>query len=469
MPRRSPHPQRRFLPLSADHTFLVLAGLLVATFVMGGASRADVQSLALLRPLACLAAAAGLIGLDRATLRAWRVPFLLLGGLALLMVAQLVPLPPSLWTQLPDREAIRQLDSAVGLADAWRPITLSPMRTLNSLASLVVPFAVLVLFCQLGDAHRRQILLLLVALAVTGGVLGLAQVMAGGGSNFHFYAVTHRGEAVGLFANRNHHAVFMSAAMLVALHLAMDRRRAEWDLTSILCVAAAALFFLSAVTSVSRAGLISAGVALPLIALVLPAGAQRSGNETGPSWLDRRWVRTGLFALPALGVFILVALEERSPALARLLAGDALEGGRAKILPEILRMARDFQPFGTGFGAFEQAYRMREPAALMEPNYFNHAHNDWVQLAIEGGVGGVALLALALAAMMLRFTRLVRGRDGADAISRSRAWLGLAVLVVAGFASFVDYPLRTPALMAVGTIAFCLFIGPILERNQRSG
>jgi O-antigen ligase len=468
MPGRSSHFKRSFLPLRPNHTFGLLAVLLVATFLMGGASRPDVESLALLRPLACVAAAVGIMGLDRATLRAWRLPFLLLGGLAAVMVVQLVPLPPSLWTQLPERETIRQLDAAVGLADAWRPISLSPMKTANSLASLVVPFAVLVLFCQLGEAHRRRTLVVLVALAVAGALVGFLQLGAGPNSGLYAYEVTHSINAVGFFANRNHHTAFLAAAMLVALHLAMDRRQPGRDMASILCLAAALLLLLAVLGNVSRGGLLSAGVALVLVPLVLPR-PEGGGNQTAASWLSGRWVRTGLFALSALGILMLFAVSQRSPALARLLSGENIEEMRIAILPEVMKMAVDFQPFGAGFGAFEYAYRIREPAALLVPNYFNQAHNDWLQLAIEGGIAGVLLLLLAAVAVAVRVVRLVRKSDGSDAIARSRALLGLAVLGVIGFASLFDYPLRVPSVMAVATIAFALLIGPILVQNQRHG
>lgn len=465
MPGRSRNPKRRFLPLTPDRTFGLLAVLLVATFLMGGGSRADIESLAVLRAFACLAAAVGVLGLDRATLRAWRLPFLLLAALAALMVVQLIPLPPSLWSQLPARDGIRQLDAAVGLADAWRPLTLSPMRTANSLAALAVPFAVLVLFCQLGEAHRRHVLLLLVALAVAGALVGMLQVLAGSDSGLYFYAVTHKGAAVGFFANRNHHTAFLAAAMLIALHLAMERGRAR-DMVSILCFAAAAVVFVAVLGNVSRAGLLSAGIALVLAPLVILRSGADAGNQPGPRVLSGRWSRTALVAFPAFGIFMLFALSQRSPALARLLGDGQPEELRARILPELLAMARDVQPWGAGFGAFEYAYRMREPAELLVPNYFNHAHNDWLQLAIEGGIAGVLLLVVALAAIAVRLVRLVRGREGGDP---SRVWLGLTVLLVLGFASLVDYPLRVPSIMAVATIAFALLVGPILVQNQHRG
>jgi O-antigen ligase len=452
---------RPFQPLSPERTFALFVGLLVATFLMGGGSRPDIESLVVLRPLALLAAAAGVVGLDRATLQAYRVPFLFLAALAVLMAAQLVPLPPALWTQLPSREIVARLDEAVGLAGIWRPLTLSPMRTANSLASLAVPFAVLVLYCQLSERRRRHVLVALVAIAVTGAVLGFFQLLAGGDSGLYFYAVTHRGDAVGFFANRNHHAAFMAAAMLVAIHLAMERGGAPRDMFSIFALAGAVVLFAGVLTNVSRGGLLSGAVALVLAPLVVPS--QNAGRA------GRRWIAGAMLAAPALGIFALFTLSQHSPALSRLLADSTADDMRLQILPVLIEMARAYQPWGAGFGAFEQAYRMAEPAALLVPNYFNNAHNDWLQFAIEGGTPAVLIAAAMAAALAIRLAGLVRARDGRGDPRSARAWLGFAVLAVLGFASLFDYPLRVPSLMGVAFVALTELFSPVLAQNRQKG
>jgi O-antigen ligase len=439
---------------------VLLAGLLVLVFALGGGSRHDIESLAWLRPLVFLAAAVGVLGLDRDKLRAYWLPFTLLAALAALMAVQLVPLPPSLWTQLPGREGIARLDVALGLADLWRPLTISPVKTWNSLASLIVPFAVLVLYCQLTERRQRDILVVLVVLAVVGACFGFLQLLAGTDSGLYLYSVTQKDAAVGLFANRNHHTVFMAAAMLIALHLALASGRPARGLLPVLCLAAAAVLVIAVVGNVSRGGLLSLGVALVLVPLVI-VGRGEGGART--------WLKAAGLALPVLGVFLLFAFSQRSPALARLLTDSATDDARARILPSLIEMARAHQPFGTGFGAFEYAYRIDEPAGLVVRNYFNNAHNDWLQVAIEGGVAGTLLLAAVLFAIAVRAVRLARFRSARGEPSLARAWLGFSVLAVLGFASLFDYPLRVPSIMAVATIALAMFNGPVLEQLRRKG
>lgn len=434
MPGRSRHQRRPFLPLSSERTFGLFAVVFAAMFLMGGGSRPDIESLVVLRPLAVLAAAAGVIGLDRATLRAYRVPFLLLAALALLMAVQLIPLPPSLWTHLPWRDTIARLDQAVGLSGNWRPVTLSPMRTANALASLAVPFAVLVLYSQLGEQRRRHVLIALVGIALVSAVLGFFQIFAGSGSGLYLYAITNRGDAVGLFANRNHHAAFLAVATLIAIHLAMRRDMTGGRYFRVFAFAAAAVLVTGVVTNPSRGGLLSAAVALLLVPLVIPRRQDAAGEGA-----DRRWIVGALLALPAFGIFALFALSQRSPALHRLFADNTIEDLRVQILPVLIEMTRGYQPWGAGFGAFEQAYRMAEPAALLVPNYFNNAHNDWLQFPIEGGLVAVLIAAAMAVALALRLVRLARARGGRDDARISRAWLGFGMLAVLGFASLFDY------------------------------
>jgi O-antigen ligase len=445
-----PQPKRSFPPrLRPDEAFGVLAVLLVAAFVMGGGSRHDIESLPYLRTLACIAGAIGVLGLGRENLRAYWAPFALLGALALVMAMQLIPLPPSLWTGLPARAAIVELDSAVGLVGQWRPLTLSPMKTANALASLALPFAVLVLYCQLGERRQRQILVLIVALAATSAVTGILQLLAGSGSGLYLYDVTHEANAVGLFANRNHHSAFLAAAMLVGLDLAVERGRLGRDVVSIACLAAVVLLFAGILGNVSRGGLLCGAVALVYAPMILRVGAGGKGAA----------LVGALFALPVLGVAMLFAFTQRSPVINRLLADDQLEGMRGQVLPTLLAMARDFQPWGAGFGSFEYAYRMREPTELMLPRYFNNAHNDWLQFVIEGGAAATLLLAAGVALVAWKMIRIMQRNVSIGNAMQAHAWLGFGILLVLGFASLLDYPLRVPSIMAVAIIALALVNG----------
>jgi O-antigen ligase len=337
------------------------------------------------------------------------------------------------------------------------------MKTANSLASLVVPFATLLLFIQLSVRRREHILALVVGIAFAGAILGILQQLANPSSPLFFYAITNNGQAVGLFANRNHHAVFLCCALLIALYLAHSWRHTAQANRLVLLFVAAASIFIAILANASRAGLICLATTLIIAAIALLAGP-RLGRSQRARALS--WVALPCLLVPALAMFGLFAAADRSPALARLLGDSQLEEYRARILPHLVEMASLYQPWGTGFGSFEYAFRMREPIELLQPAYLNNAHNDWAQWVIEGGIGAIAIGLGLLAVIVWRLLLLVRAGHKDSAGRLHPGWLGAAVLVVLAIASLVDYPLRVPSIMALATISLALLVNPVLAQNQ---
>ena len=51
---------------------------------------------------------------------------------------------------------------------------------------------------------------------------------------------------------------------------------------------------------------------------------------------------------------------------------------------------------GSGLGTFEKVYRMAEDPAKVDRYYVNHAHDDYLELAVETGLPGIILMLLFL-------------------------------------------------------------------------
>ncbi len=119
-------------------------------------------------------------------------------------------------------------------------------------------------------------------------------------------------------------------------------------------------------------------------------------------------------------------------------------------------------PFGSGYGTFDIVYPSVEPDTAISGTFINHAHNEPLELLLEGGVPA----ALA----MLGYCLLLVWRLPAARQSRLR----LAALCSIGFIfvhSLVDYPLRTAALVAVfallNAIYFATDTAPKPPRRRR--
>lgn len=438
---------------------LVLFVILLALAAMGGgASRLDVPALIVLQPAAIALAVIALL-IDPARLRALpRAPALLLAALAGLMLLQLIPLPPAIWTALPGRAPLAEVAALAGFPQPWRPISMAPDLTLASLAGLSVPAAALILFDARSATASTVALWALIGCVALSALLGAAQIAGGQDSPFYLYAVTNRGSAVGLLANRNHQAVLLACAFpVIATLIALrpDRLRAPWVGPAILAVATVLLFPIVVLTG-SRAG-----IALAIVGMAF-AVAQLPGHMLAP-------VRRGLGAhrwLVLGGGVVVVAIAAGLLAqteAGRRLIGTSLGGEmRFSRLPRLLQIARDHLPFGTGFGVFDPIYRSYELPAELTPRYYNHAHSDPVELLITAGLPGLALAGIAAWWWAGRARTAFRRRDAGVIFPR----LGVAVSVILLLSSLIDYPLRTPLLSLVLVVALCWLAGEGKARGR---
>ncbi|WP_352895538.1 O-antigen ligase family protein [Mesorhizobium sp. M0983] len=92
---------------------------------------------------------------------------------------------------------------------------------------------------------------------------------------------------------------------------------------------------------------------------------------------------------------------------------------------------------GVGFGNFQKAYQIYERGGMIFRQYVNHAHNEYLEIAFEGGIPAILLMVGYFA---LLFAALARVRR--DPLQKA-AFLSVSFLLIH---SLVDYPLRTEAL-----------------------
>lgn len=434
--------------------YWALTLLLAAAFLLGGSARGDAASLIVLRPLAALLAG---LGVWQLRLRQIQDQKLMLGmalAVTALPIVQLVPLPFAIWTSLPGRQQVADLDRIAGIGQIARPISLVPDATLNALLSLLVPLAALILGAQLGRQARAQLLPVLLILVGLSALLGVAQIVNGPASQLYLYDITNPGSAVGLFANRNHQALLLAASLpMLAL---WSTRDSAANLLKLLGAAVAVLGLIPLILITgSRSGAIAGLVALLLIGLVarypFPPTASHPAARRGLQRVPK-FVVLGGAGLAASGLAALTVMVGRAEAWERLqtiFQGDDL---RFRIVPTLVQILPKYWPFGTGLGSFEKIFQAEEPDGLLSPVYMNHAHNDWLETALTGGLPAVILLLIAAACTAVCVFRQFLSKSGRAAPNRL-ARLGLSVILLTALASASDYPLRTPLWQAVFIVA----------------
>ncbi len=358
------------------------------------------------------------------------------------LLIQLLPLPPDVWSSLPGRESIVIGYRQLGVPLPWLPLSMTPYATLATSLSFLPPIAVLLASFRL---RQDEVWLAgtIVMAALAGITLGALQIGGGGPgqSPWYLYEITNLG-AVGFFANSNHMGslllvAFPFSAMLAAR--AFVRRRSNRFASPTFVLGAAGCL------------LIPVGVALnhSLAALALFAPVAFMSFLLFPG--GTRYQR---FVLPAVVLVLVatIAVYTSGGFRAELMGSDSSSfATRQDIWAHTLRLIGQTFPVGTGMGSFPSVYVLGEDPTNIGLTYINHAHNDYLEILLEGGLVGAILGAAFLAWWTVNAARLWWPQPGED-LQRA-ATIATAALLLH---SLVDYPLRTAAMASI--FAMCLAI-----------
>jgi O-antigen ligase len=364
------------------------------------------------------------------------MPLLWLAIAVVVLVAlQTVPLPPDLWSH-GIRERIAEGYRLLGRPAPWLPLSVTPYASAATLLSLIPPLA---MFCAIVSLRAYRATWLggaLVAGTLLGVMLGALQVVGRGSpSSWYLYRETNPGLAVGFFANANHMATLLVVAIPFVAAIAASGRGGTIQRYS------AVLAILAGAAIVTIVGIVLNG-SLAGFVLALPVLAASALIRFRARAKIRIWV--GLAAAVAL-VGAVIALGSSS--IGRSAIGrDASTSmqSRAEILRTTGHAIADFMPFGSGLGSFVPVYRLYESPDSVTSEYVVHAHNDYVEIALELGIAGILLVGLFLA-WWAAAVWAVWGRGEGGPFACAATIATAAVLVH----SLVDFPLRTAAISAL--------------------
>ncbi|WP_181815782.1 O-antigen ligase family protein [Alteripontixanthobacter maritimus] len=435
----------------------------VAAF-LGGASRADELALVLFRPIGI-----GLLGwvlwsYPLTQFRHGRAFCFAIIGLIVICTVQLIPLPPSIWTALPGRGEISAIDRLIFGVEIWRPITVSPRATWNTLFSLLSLLGGYLAFLALAKSNNNLALKSLLAISIISIMLSIVNLQFGH-TIFPLYSLAGIGEG-GLFSNSNHFGIFSAISILVAVILIKEdsltkARQARWYAFLALVL----LFLVGVVLSGSRLAFAASAFACMIAAMVFARNLDFSNATNSQSGLisralgltaHSRWPgRFLLFGfyfsiIGCIATFLYVATLQRELSIGSFEAPDLSEDIRFRIIPVLLKLATEQWATGFGFGSFGSIYPVYETDDIMINKYVNQAHNDGLQIVIEGGIAAGLVAIGLLIWLALRIVSLFRSGDV------DRGLVAIGVVAVIGLGSVFDYVLRTPlmafAIMCILTV-----------------
>lgn len=376
------------------------------------------------------------------------------------VLVQLLPLPNAVVAAVSPHSGpvVGRLNPAfaAGLS-TWRSASIWPHDTWIALA-LYASFAVLLvgatsLFSLMGCRRFVE------ALTGFGALLAIAGFVQKSWSNrylYGFWELEPGRTPFGPFVNRNHFAGWMVMVLPLTLALFVAginqgmrgvrrgwRHKVLWfaspDANRLMLVAGAVvLMSMSLLLTMSRSGITAFALAMAV---------------TG--WFVARSVssRSRRFAAVAcVGVLVLIAVLWTGPDVvaSRFAAADWGEfNNRKGAWIDALGVAHDFPLVGTGLNTYWAAalfYQRHEMAY-----FFAQAHNDYMQLAAEGGL----LLTVPALVCLAIFARDVRRRTRARARIETAEWLragAVASVTAIAFQETVEFSLQMPGNAALFAI-----------------
>ncbi len=446
-------------PPTVDGNALWLPAMLVLAlaFLGGGSSVETGTTIMWAEWLALpLLLASWFVGWRNGALARARLAACAAGGVLLLPLLQLLPLPELLWQLAPARRALLDDLAAFGIASVDFRWSLTPAATERDAWLMLPPLALFFATLAMGRSGRQRLLHGVVALALLTLLLGFAQLGAPQDSFLNPFP-QFKPELTGVFANANHQASMLAIGTVLSLALLLaglttfdGSGKARLRIAT--CSMIMLLFLLAMPLLNSRAGLI---IALIVGAFVL----LHTGPLVPSNWRGSRLSRiSGLLALTVIAAGMWSAF-------AWVQADSGIEGSRWAMTVATARLALENLPWGSGFGSFVRMFEQGTQGALMHHGYINNAHNDYIQWLLEGGIPALLELLLVIGLLVHAAWRLLGMRHG----SRNRR-LGLAAfsgVLVLLLHSTVDYPLRTPALMVVAGVLAGITVASANSRSRQ--
>ena len=364
-----------------------------------------------------------------------------------------------------------QLGEATGLPA--RPLSIDPPATRRALF-LLLPLTLLLWgLVRLGNGHGvRPLVSWILVLGVAVALIGIVQKAVLGDDPYEgmkiygFWTPTGKlSKPFGPFVNKNHYAGWMVMAVSVALgyvlaqaQVGLRRVRPEWRARLLwlsspdggrlqLAIGAVVVMGVALTVTLSRSGIACFAAAMVVAALV----AVRHQASLGAR----------LAILVLLGALLVLPLRWANANLARRFSpamDDSIQL-RRDIWGDTVRIVRDFPLTGTGLDTLARAMRVYH---TVHPDQNVHeAHNDYLQIAAEGGllVGVPAVAALLLLAAAVR-RRFAEDEDAGASWLRFGAAIGLGAIALQ---SAVEFSLQMPG----NAVLFVVLCALALHRPPR--
>ncbi len=329
----------------------------------------------------------------------------LLFAFHVLVLVQLVPLPPFLLQLVSPGSFAHYNDRLLLPVFSFRPISVSPADTLRGLGFLA-GFTLLfgAVFREFADARwRRRLCYTVVVVGLVMTVVGLVQSAYGTKRIYGLVHTIYDWAVFGPYVNRSHFAGYIVMAIPLAVAFAIESLsalRREWKRRRVGFIALggpeanafvrrsveAMMLVVGLIASQSRGGVVAFGASMA----ALPFTSRHRRAALGVVLL------IALLGLPWLGLGEIVrGFESRG-----------IQGSRIDLWRDMLPMFPHFPVLGSGWNAFGTAYAPYQ--TLWRSDFIGEAHNDYLQVLFDAGLVGAILFAFIFVRTLLAAARAAR-------------------------------------------------------------
>ena len=384
----------------------------------------------------------------------WPLLFALWAGL------EIIPLPVAWVVRV---SPARALDPQLAAARA-ATLSINAHDTAVMLMKFLAYLSAFVLAAYFFDPGKRRspLLAALMGLAIGEAAYGAVQYLTGWQKIFTYTKQYYTAEGTGTYINHNHFAgllelalPFLVASVFYHFQLWSEGRaargrgrripgaRGSAGLRAFFYLFLAVIVVVGAICSKSRGGIV--GIALSVV-LVAVLAQLKTGQRV---WLAG--LVLFLVAVGAYGMWIgLGPLAERFQAIGQRRYAEESDL-RVPTWRDDLRLIHDYPLAGTGLGTFALSFPHYQTAGV--DLFFDHTHNDYLEVASDTGLVGAALLFLPIFALLARLIRSFLSDSRRYRRSVTLGCIGsVAALLVH---SVTDFNLQIPA----NALIFAVVVG----------
>lgn len=373
----------------------------------------------------------------------------------------LIPIPSSLWENLPGRsfymEHLGWLNPAIASWN-YQALSLIPTRTIAGLLALLAPLGIFLTAISLSERKLTFLVCILLLTAFGQALLSMGQYFIQ--DQELFFRIWSGGIPLGTYINQNHFVAFMEMAEPLAIGLMMMAILSQnigitlkIILATIFGLVSLALTFTPLLTT-SRTG-----AALLILSIFLSFWAMTTPEI-------RKRVAAPIFALRFILLTLALAIQFKvlqqivTITYADRLAPQAALGDlRWTLYSTTFNAIQNFFPFGSGPGTTPQVYQNYQPTNINA--FVNHTHNDYLELLLDLGLFGALMIGALILIYSWRWRQLWQDKSSGFKLLKTGAGVGILLALLY---SLTDFGLHTPA----NAVFFAFLFGVFLHNEPSS-